>query len=575
MAGSSTTSSSPLRTRHSVARRSEIRSWCGLKAVVGQRFPVGEQRHAQPGREEGQLVHQALRVGRVGGDDAQQLPGVARAPAHGGPAAGRRPSRWGGAGREALAAGDGRQLHGRCGQTQNAPQRALRGDRPIVGRRRQAAWPQRASGRRCPRTHRRGAGTGGYHWRVSSKSSPAADLRAARCFALVPCAGVGERAGAGTAQAVRPHRRRAPWWRTRWRRWPRCRACRPRWWCWRRATRSSRRTPGLPRRARLGGALRRRHARGHGGQRAGRAAATRRPRRRLGAGARRRALPVAARMGRPADRCLPGRRRRRPAGAAAGRHAQAGARRPRRAHAWSAATSGQRRRRRCSAWACCSTRWPGPAMPSPTRPARSKRCGHAPLLVQGELENFKLTWPQDLALAARLLRRAQLRGWPHEHRPAHRRRLGHACAGGRPAADPGRRAHRAQPWAARPFGCRCAGARHHRRAVRRGRAGRHRPAFPRHRRRASRAPIRWRCWPRPRAACALPAGTSSMSTAPSSRRRRRWRRTSRPCARASRRRWPSTPGCVNVKAKTAEKMGPVGEGRAIEARAVCLLQRLA
>ena len=32
-------------------------------------------------------------------------------------------------------------------------------------------------------------------------------------------------------------------------------------------------------------------------------------------------------------------------------------------------------------------------------------------------------------------------------------------------------------------------------------------------------------------------------------------------------------GQVNVKAKTAEKMGPVGEGRAIEARAVCLLSR--
>ena len=32
-------------------------------------------------------------------------------------------------------------------------------------------------------------------------------------------------------------------------------------------------------------------------------------------------------------------------------------------------------------------------------------------------------------------------------------------------------------------------------------------------------------------------------------------------------------GAVNVKAKTAEKMGPVGEGRAIEARAVCLLLR--
>ncbi|WP_374436430.1 2-C-methyl-D-erythritol 2,4-cyclodiphosphate synthase [Inhella sp.] len=31
------------------------------------------------------------------------------------------------------------------------------------------------------------------------------------------------------------------------------------------------------------------------------------------------------------------------------------------------------------------------------------------------------------------------------------------------------------------------------------------------------------------------------------------------------------PEAVNVKAKTAEKMGPVGEGRAIEARAVCLI----
>jgi 2-C-methyl-D-erythritol 2,4-cyclodiphosphate synthase len=30
---------------------------------------------------------------------------------------------------------------------------------------------------------------------------------------------------------------------------------------------------------------------------------------------------------------------------------------------------------------------------------------------------------------------------------------------------------------------------------------------------------------------------------------------------------------VNVKAKTAEKLGPVGEGRSIEARAVCLLLR--
>jgi 2-C-methyl-D-erythritol 2,4-cyclodiphosphate synthase len=34
------------------------------------------------------------------------------------------------------------------------------------------------------------------------------------------------------------------------------------------------------------------------------------------------------------------------------------------------------------------------------------------------------------------------------------------------------------------------------------------------------------------------------------------------------------PGQVNVKAKTAEKMGPVGRGESIEARAVCLLVRV-
>jgi len=34
-----------------------------------------------------------------------------------------------------------------------------------------------------------------------------------------------------------------------------------------------------------------------------------------------------------------------------------------------------------------------------------------------------------------------------------------------------------------------------------------------------------------------------------------------------------SPECVNVKAKTAEAMGAVGEGRAIETRAVCLLAK--
>lgn len=34
-----------------------------------------------------------------------------------------------------------------------------------------------------------------------------------------------------------------------------------------------------------------------------------------------------------------------------------------------------------------------------------------------------------------------------------------------------------------------------------------------------------------------------------------------------------SPDAVNVKAKTAEKMGPVGQGQAIEARAICLLSK--
>ncbi len=39
------------------------------EAVVGQRFPVGKQRAAQLGREEGHLVNEALGVGCIGGDD--------------------------------------------------------------------------------------------------------------------------------------------------------------------------------------------------------------------------------------------------------------------------------------------------------------------------------------------------------------------------------------------------------------------------------------------------------------------------------------------------------------------------
>ena len=104
------------------------------------------------------------------------------------------------------------------------------------------------------------------------------------------------------------------------------------------------------------------------------------------------------------DRRLPGRRRRRPAGAAAGRHAEGGRRRPRRRHAGRAPTSGLRRRRRCSAWACCSARWPQrPAHGVTDEASAIEALGLRPLLVPGDAENFKLTWPADFALAARLL----------------------------------------------------------------------------------------------------------------------------------------------------------------------------
>jgi 2-C-methyl-D-erythritol 4-phosphate cytidylyltransferase len=226
---------------------------------------------------------------------------------------------------------------------------------------------------------------------------------APRCFALVPCAGVGLRAGAGGpkqyatcgpqrggAHAAGPGCRAANW--------------RPRWWCCRPKTRSSRLLPPPSPAARLGGPLWRRHARRLGGGWPGGVRARGAGRRGLGAGARRRALPAAARVGAAPDRRLPRRCRGRPAGAAAGRHAQAGrARRPCASHTAAHRQVGWRRRRRCSAWACCSGRWRRPATAVTDEASAIESLGLAPRLVPGEIENLKLTWPADFALAARLL----------------------------------------------------------------------------------------------------------------------------------------------------------------------------
>jgi hypothetical protein len=248
-------------------------------------LPVGEQGHAQRGREEGQFVGQALGVGRLGGNDAQQLPGCAARQRMAGQQQGV--GRADGAGqREALAAGDGRQCMEGADNTKS-PATAVAGRCRKVGKGR--AW----------------AGTA-----TIASVSPCllrTRTRRRRCaFALVPCAGVGQNApasrcpssmrrSAGRAMVAHTLQALAAWRaeghaggagaRRRLVRGRRCRLRGP---------------------ARLGGALRRCHARRHAWPPAWPSCAPRRAARRLGAGARCRALPAAAGLGGPADRRLPG-----------------------------------------------------------------------------------------------------------------------------------------------------------------------------------------------------------------------------------------------------------------------------
>ncbi len=81
------------------------------EGVVGQGLPVGEDSDAQLGREEGELLLQPLRVGRLGADDRSQMSGGRLF--HG---EARQQQRIGRADRarngEALSWGEGGQLHG-------------------------------------------------------------------------------------------------------------------------------------------------------------------------------------------------------------------------------------------------------------------------------------------------------------------------------------------------------------------------------------------------------------------------------------------------------------------------------
>jgi 2-C-methyl-D-erythritol 4-phosphate cytidylyltransferase/2-C-methyl-D-erythritol 2,4-cyclodiphosphate synthase len=193
--------------------------------------------------------------------------------------------------------------------------------------------------------------------------------------------------------------------------------------------------------------------------------------------------------------------------------------------------------------------------------------GLSPRLVPGEWENFKLTWPADFALAARLLETrmntSPLRigeGWDT-----------HALVAGRPLVLGGVTI----PHTHGLLGHSDADALLHAitdallGAAALGDIGRHFPDSDAAFAGADSAVLLAEAVRRVRAAGCEVVNVDSTIVAQAPK--------MAPHIGAMRERIAAVLGidaaCVNVKAKTAEKMGPVGEGRAIETRAVCLLQR--
>jgi 2-C-methyl-D-erythritol 4-phosphate cytidylyltransferase len=74
---------------------------------------------------------------------------------------------------------------------------------------------------------------------------------------------------------------------------------------------------------------------------------------------------------------------------------------------WTGPTSGWRRRRRCSAWAHCQValrRALAVAGAGITDESSAMEVlGHQPMLVRGSAHNFKVTYPEDFALAEAIL----------------------------------------------------------------------------------------------------------------------------------------------------------------------------
>ena len=194
--------------------------------------------------------------------------------------------------------------------------------------------------------------------------------------------------------------------------------------------------------------------------------------------------------------------------------------------------------------------------------------------MPGELENFKVTWPQDLALAERLL--ATRAHAAERAEPAMRLRIGegwdtHALVAGRPLILGGVRIEHSHGL----LGHSDADALLHAitdallGAAGLGDIGRHFPDTDPAFKGADSTALLAEAARRVRAAGWDIVNVDSTIVAQAPKMAPHIPAMCASIARAL----GIEAGSVNVKAKTAEKMGPVGEGRAIEARAVCLLQR--
>ena len=209
--------------------------------------------------------------------------------------------------------------------------------------------------------------------------------------------------------------------------------------------------------------------------------------------------------------------------------------------------------------------------------------GHQPKLVHGDLENLKVTWPGDFALAERLLAgRADDQAQDRDqamtamnHKPP-QLRIGegwdtHALVTGRPLVLGGITI----PHSHGLLGHSDADALLHAitdalfGAAALGDIGRHFPDTDVAFRGADSGALLAECARRVRAAGWLIVNVDSTVIAQAPRLAPHMPAMTARIAELL----GLAPAQVNVKAKTAEKMGPVGEGLAIEARAVCLLSR--